>query len=111
MQLNIVCGKRGPTGSRARLSFTHPPDLSQRFVDHGFEDVEPMYGMARSLASLPDLSVLPPNIQIRKAEDWHVTAYHLAVLHTTPMAQKLYESMGFASIAEFRLFASDDVYI
>ena len=39
------------------------------------------------------------------------TGYHLAVLHSTPMAQKLFKSMGFASIAEFRLFASDDVYI
>lgn len=37
--------------------------------------------------------------------------YQLAVLHSTPMAQKLYKSMGFASIAELRLFASDDVYV
>ncbi len=37
--------------------------------------------------------------------------HHLAVLHSTPMAQKLYKSMGFASIVEFRLFASDDVHL
>jgi GNAT superfamily N-acetyltransferase len=183
---------------------SRPPDLSHRLVDRGLKDVEPIYGMARSLASLPDLPALPSNIQVRKVADEHdanaliqfaswrwsipeehqpaytkivsqefrfgmpgakahmwqawredqpiakaalylgsrsagiyavatrpearrlglasfltVTAlhyardagYHLAVLHSTPMAQKLYKSIGFTSIAEFRLFASDDVHI
>ncbi|MEJ2588741.1 MAG: GNAT family N-acetyltransferase [Deltaproteobacteria bacterium] len=183
---------------------SQPPDLSHRLVDHGLKDVEPIYGMARTLASLPDLPALPSNIQVRKVADehdanaliqfaswrwnipeehqtayakivsqefrfgmpgakahmwqaWHedrpiakvalylgsrsagiyavatrpearrqglasfltVTAlhyaydagYHLAILHSTPMAQKLYKSMGFASIAEFRLFASEDVHM
>lgn len=183
---------------------SQPPDLSRRLVDRGLKDVEPFYGMARSLASLPDFPALPANIQVRKVEDerdanaliqfaswrwsipdvhqpaytkivsqgfrfgmpeakahmwqaWRedrpiakaalylgssaagiyavatrpearrlglanfltVTAlqyardagYQLAVLHSTPMAQKLYKSMGFASIAELRLFASDDVYV
>ena len=183
---------------------SQPPDLSRRLIDHGLKDVEPIYGMARSLASLPALPALPSNIQVRKIEDEHdanaliqfaswrwsipeehqaaytkivsrefrfgmpgtkahmwqawredqpiakaalycgsgsagiyavatrpearrlglanflaITAlhyardagHHLAVLHSTPMAQKLYKSMGFASIAEFRLFASDEVYV
>jgi ribosomal protein S18 acetylase RimI-like enzyme len=183
---------------------SQPPDLPQLLVDRGLKDVEPMYGMARSLASLPDLPDLPSNIHIRKVEDeldasaliqfaswrWSIpeehqsvytkivsrgfgfgragakahmwqawregrpiakaalylgsssagiyavatrpearrlglanaltvtalhyardASYHLAVLHSTPMAQKLYKSMGFSSIVEFPLYASDDVYI
>ena len=35
----------------------------------------------------------------------------LAVLHSTPMAESLYQSLGFETIAEFRLFASEDVHI
>jgi ribosomal protein S18 acetylase RimI-like enzyme len=37
--------------------------------------------------------------------------YQVAVLHSTPMAERLYQSIGFATIAEFRLFASEEVYI
>ena len=37
--------------------------------------------------------------------------YRLAVLHSTPMAESLYRSLGFDTIAEFRLFASEDVHI
>lgn len=37
--------------------------------------------------------------------------YKLAVLHSTPMAQPLYKKLGFESIADFSLFASEDVYI
>jgi GNAT superfamily N-acetyltransferase len=35
----------------------------------------------------------------------------IAVLHSTPMAEKLYQSIGFETLAEFRLFASDEVYV
>jgi ribosomal protein S18 acetylase RimI-like enzyme len=35
----------------------------------------------------------------------------VAVLHSTPMAEKLYQSIGFETIAEFRLFASEEVYV
>jgi ribosomal protein S18 acetylase RimI-like enzyme len=35
----------------------------------------------------------------------------LAVLHSTPMAEPLYRSLGFETIAEFGLFASDEVHI
>jgi ribosomal protein S18 acetylase RimI-like enzyme len=39
------------------------------------------------------------------------SGYRLAVLHSTPMAVSLYRSLGFDTIAEFRLFASEEVYI
>jgi GNAT superfamily N-acetyltransferase len=35
----------------------------------------------------------------------------LAVLHSTTMAEPLYLSLGFETIADFRLFASEDVHI
>jgi predicted acetyltransferase len=35
----------------------------------------------------------------------------LAVLHSTPMAESLYHSLGFETIANFELFASDEVYV
>ena len=37
--------------------------------------------------------------------------YRLAVLHSTPMAESLYRSLGFSTVAEFRLFASHEVYV
>lgn len=37
--------------------------------------------------------------------------YQVAVLHSTPMAESLYRSMGFETIAEFRLFASEEVHV
>jgi ribosomal protein S18 acetylase RimI-like enzyme len=37
--------------------------------------------------------------------------YRLAVLHSTPMAESLYRSLGFDTIAESRLFASEEVHI
>jgi ribosomal protein S18 acetylase RimI-like enzyme len=37
--------------------------------------------------------------------------YRLAVLHSTPMAVSLYRSLGFDAIAEFHLFASEEVYV
>jgi GNAT superfamily N-acetyltransferase len=37
--------------------------------------------------------------------------YRVAVLHSTPMAEALYRSIGFSTIAQFRLFASEEVYI
>jgi ribosomal protein S18 acetylase RimI-like enzyme len=39
------------------------------------------------------------------------SGYGLAVLHSTPMAENLYKCIGFASIAEFRLFASEEVHV
>lgn len=35
----------------------------------------------------------------------------LAILHSSPMAESLYRSMGFESVAEFRLFASGDFHV
>lgn len=37
--------------------------------------------------------------------------YKLSVLHSTPMAQPLYRNIGFSDVAEFTLFASEDVNI
>jgi GNAT superfamily N-acetyltransferase len=37
--------------------------------------------------------------------------YHLAVLHSTPIAKGLYESIGFSTLSEFRLFASEDIQV
>lgn len=37
--------------------------------------------------------------------------YPLAVLHSSPMAESLYRSLGFATLAEFRLFASQETHI
>ena len=34
-----------------------------------------------------------------------------AVLHSTPMAESVYKSLGFKTVAEFRLFASEEVHI
>ena len=36
---------------------------------------------------------------------------NLTVLHSTPMAESLYRSLGFETIAEFRLFASEEVHV
>jgi GNAT superfamily N-acetyltransferase len=35
----------------------------------------------------------------------------LAVLHSSPMAENLYRSLGFEAIADFRLFTSEEVHI
>jgi ribosomal protein S18 acetylase RimI-like enzyme len=180
-----------------------PPDLPRQLEEHGLKDVEPLYGMARSLSQLPQVPPLPRDIEVRKVADerdvgafyqfaawrwnipeehrqlyaaivsqfrfgmpdskahmwqaWHegqpiakagmylgsgsagiyavvtkpearrlglariltLTALHmasdsgyqLAVLHSTPMAEALYESIGFSTLAEFRLFASEDVHV
>jgi ribosomal protein S18 acetylase RimI-like enzyme len=37
--------------------------------------------------------------------------YRLAVLHSSPMAESLYRSLGFNTIVEFRLFASEEVHV
>ena len=37
--------------------------------------------------------------------------HSVAVLHSTPMAQGLYESIGFSTLAEFRLFASEEIQV
>jgi GNAT superfamily N-acetyltransferase len=37
--------------------------------------------------------------------------YRTAVLHSTPMAERVYESLGFTTWAELRLFASEEVQI
>lgn len=180
-----------------------PLDLSVQLKEHGLRDVEPIYGMARSLVHLPEVPPLPSNIEVRKVSGEHdVAAFHqfaawrwnipeehrqlyaaivsqfrfgmpgskahmwqawregqpiakagmylgsgsagiyavvtkpearrlglariltltalhmasesgyqLAVLHSTPMAEALYKSIGFSTLAEFRLFASEDVHV
>jgi ribosomal protein S18 acetylase RimI-like enzyme len=35
----------------------------------------------------------------------------LAVLHSTPMAERVYRLLGFTTMAEFRVFASVEVHI
>lgn len=37
--------------------------------------------------------------------------YRVAVLHSSPMAQSLYQNLGFDDIAEFRLFGSEEVHV
>jgi len=37
--------------------------------------------------------------------------HRLAVLHSSPMAESLYRSLGFEPVAEFRLFASKEVHV
>jgi GNAT superfamily N-acetyltransferase len=37
--------------------------------------------------------------------------YKLAVLHSTPMAEGLYRSLGFETVAAFRVFASEEAHI
>jgi len=37
--------------------------------------------------------------------------YHLAVLHSTPMAQSLYAKLGFRPVAPFKVFASQPIHI
>ena len=180
-----------------------PPDLPVRLQKRGLKDVEPIYGMARTLSCLPDIPPLPAGFEMRKVADesdatafyqfaawrWNIPAeytekyatitasfqlgkpgsrgymwqvwreghpvakagmylgsgsagiyavvtlpearrlglagiltitalrearsagYNLAVLHSTLMAQNLYQSLGFATFAEFRLFASQDVQV
>ncbi len=36
---------------------------------------------------------------------------HLAILHSSPMAERLYRSLGFETVAHFRLFASEEAHI
>ena len=180
-----------------------PPDLPARLQKRTLKDVEPIHGMARTLAQLPDIPPPPEGFEIRKVADesdvtafyhfaawrWHIpeeyeelyraiaagfqlgkpgsrahmwqawcdgqpvakaglylgsgsagihgvvtkpeacrlglariltltglheahkSGYRLAVLHSTPMAQSLYQSLGFTTMAEFRLFASENVHV
>ncbi len=180
-----------------------PLDLPAQLKDHGLKDVEPIYGMARSLSNLPEVPPLPGDIEVRKvagerdagafyqfaAWRWNIpeehkqlyasivsqfrvgrpdskthmwqawrgdqpiakagmhlgsgsagiyavvtkpearrlglariltltalhmawdSGYRLAVLHSTPVAQTLYQSLGFSTLAEFRLYASEDVQV
>ncbi|MBI5583481.1 MAG: GNAT family N-acetyltransferase [Deltaproteobacteria bacterium] len=182
---------------------SQPTDLPSRLTRYGLKDVEPIYGMARSLADLPEVPRLPEAIEIRKVADerdasafyqfaawrWNIpkehapqyafivselrlglpaskahlwqawrkgrpvakagmylgsgsagiygvatkpearrfglaraltlialheartSGYQVAVLHSTPMAEALYQSIGFATLAEFRLFASEEVMV
>ena len=180
-----------------------PPDLADRLQKRGLKYIEPIHGMARTLANLPDVPLPPKGFEIRKVADesdvtafyhfaawrWHIpeeyeelyraiaagfqlgkpgsrahmwqawcegqpvdkaglylgsgsagihgvvtkpeacrlglariltltalheaqkSGYRLAVLHSTPMAQSLYQSLSFTTIAEFRLFASADIHV
>jgi hypothetical protein len=182
---------------------SEPTDLPERLQARGLKYIEPIYGMVRSLADLPQLPRIPDDIEIRKVADdedvnafyqfaawrWHIPdeyrtnydgiisgfrfgkssskahmwqawragqpvskagmylgirsagiyavvtkpeagrlglacaltltalndarsrGFQLAVLHSTPMAERLYESLGFETIAEFQIFGSDEVYI
>jgi GNAT superfamily N-acetyltransferase len=180
-----------------------PADLRELLLKKGMQDVEPIFGMARTLENLEEIPKSPEDIIIKKVDlskdasafyqfatwRWNVpdqyqkqyesiaktfrfgepdskshmwqawregqpvakagmhithgsvgiyavvtkpearrlglakaltlhalhTAHNLgskvAVLHSTPMAERLYHSIGFETIAEFRLFASEEVYI
>jgi len=180
-----------------------PPDLADRLQKRGMKYIEPIHGMARTLANLPDVPLPPKGFEIRKIMDekdttaffqfaawrWHIpeeytelygaiaagfqlgkpgakahmwqawheglpvakagmylgsgsagihgvatrpeacrrglagiltltalhearnAGYHLAVLHSTPMAERLYQSLGFATVAEFHLFGSQEVHV
>lgn len=180
-----------------------PWNLQERLLDHGLKDVEPIHGMARNLADLPDVPNLPEGIEIHMvagnqeasafyqfaAWRWHIpddyqeayaaimdcfrfgepdsdtfmwqawregkpvakagmhlgtsaagiyavvtrpdarrlglataltlvalhkareAGYELAVLHSTPMAQRVYRALGFETLADLRLFASEEVYV
>lgn len=180
-----------------------PPDLADRLQKRGLKYIEPIHGMARTLANLPDVPLPPKGFEIRKVIDekdttaflqfaawrWHIpeeytelysaiaagfqfgkpgsrahmwqawhegqpvakagmylgsgsagihgvvtrpeacrrglariltltalheahnSGYHLTVLHSTPMAESLYKSLGFATIAEFHLFGSQEVHV
>jgi GNAT superfamily N-acetyltransferase len=182
---------------------SQPTDMPSRLTRYGLKDVEPIFGMARSLSELPEIPRLPKGIEIRKVSDerdasafyqfaawrWNIPqefasqyaslvsalrlgrpaslahmwqawregrpvaksglflgsgsvgiygvatkpearrlglartltlialhaarsfGYQLAVLHSTPMAEALYKSIGFRTLAEFRLFASEDVQV
>lgn len=180
-----------------------PWNLRERLLELGLKDIEPIYGMARNLAELPEVPQLPEGIEIHMvtgareasafyqfaAWRWHIAeeyqeayqkimdcfrfgkpgsetfmwqawrggkpvakagmhlgsgeagiyavvtkpearrlglataltfaalhhareaGYQLAVLHSTPMAQGLYRDMGFETIAEMRLFGSEEVTV
>jgi GNAT superfamily N-acetyltransferase len=180
-----------------------PPDLSDRLQRRALKYIEPIHGMARTLANLPDVPFPPAGFEIRKVTEekdataflqfaawrWHIpeeyvklygaiaavfqfgkpgsrahmwqawheghpvakagmylgsgsagihgvvtrpeacrrglariltltalhearsAGYHLAVLHSTPMAENLYQSLGFATTAEFYLFGSQEVRV
>ena len=182
---------------------SQPPELPHILADQGLKDVEPIYGMVRSLSHLPEVPPPAPEVEIRKvagerdagafhqfaAWRWNIPEQHnavyaavvspfrfglpgswahmwqawregspiakaglylasgsagiyavvtrpearrlglariltltalqyarqagygLAVLHSTPMAEGLYKSIGFATHAEFRLFATTEVHI
>lgn len=54
---------------------------------------------------------LARSLTLTALHEAHSSGYNLAVLHSTPMAVNLYRSIGFDSIAEFRFFASEEVYV
>jgi ribosomal protein S18 acetylase RimI-like enzyme len=180
-----------------------PEDLPELLGKHGLSEIDVMPGMARSLAGLPRMPLIPEGIEIRKvlnpadasafyqfaawrwqtaeehrehyaaiaeqfrlgepdsrAHIWQAwrggqpvakagmymgsgsagiygvvtrpearhlglariltltavyaarrSGYRLAVLHSSPMAEGLYKSLGFETVASFRLFASEDAHI
>lgn len=50
-------------------------------------------------------------LTIHALHEARARGHTLAVLHATPMAERLYQALGFETVAELRLFASDDVLI
>jgi len=181
---------------------SRPSDLQDRLENKGLKEIEPVFGMVRSIDDLPPLPSLPDDIEIRKIADerdmsafhqfaawrWHVPeeymdqypaivegfrfgqsgskarmwqawkggepvskaglnlgarsagiyavvtkpearrlglartltlialqeaysfGYRLAVLHSSPMAESLYRSLGFDTVAEFRLLVQEEAH-
>ena len=54
---------------------------------------------------------LARNLTFTALEKAQKLGKHLAVLHSTPMAESLYQSLGFEPVVKFRLFASGEMHI
>ena len=50
---------------------SRPDDLARRLLGYGLKDIEPLFGMARSLADLPEPGLAPAGIEIRQVSDEH----------------------------------------
>lgn len=54
---------------------------------------------------------LARTLSLTALQEAHSQGYRLAILHSSPMAERLYRSLGFEPVAEFRLFASEEVHV
>ena len=61
--------------------------------------------------TLPQVLGLARTLTLTALHQARAFGYRVAVLPSTPMAEALYRSIGFSTIAQFRLFASEEVYI